>query len=230
MTNPQCTTTMMLTKHQVKLYNSHSTESMVHNGKLSMWDSRALWNLWTVSKHKLQWSHWGINLVQIAQCAAAVWAAGWVLDAVEWWEPQEKGCGLVLPLCTAERPQGPARRAGTQRHCRSQGLSSRSPDYGTLTLQGYKSSGVQLFRVPPWRHPAWGGFVFCTLTKLFKGFRCLRPCHGKPGVEPVRNPCLTLWALLQKAFSPSQCKVFDGRSMTARVLPEWSVRKVSLTV
>lgn len=34
MTNPQCTTTVTLTKHQVKLYNAHSTKFMMHNGKL----------------------------------------------------------------------------------------------------------------------------------------------------------------------------------------------------
>lgn len=62
--------------------------------------------------------------------------------------PQAKGPELVLPLCTTERPLGPARRADPQRHCRNQALSRRSPDYGTIRLQGYKSSEIWLFRIP----------------------------------------------------------------------------------
>lgn len=52
--------------------------------------------------------------------------------------------------------------------------------------------------------------------------RHLRLCHGKPGVELVRKPGLTVW------MWGCSCEAPSGASVTARVALGWSDREASL--
>lgn len=91
----------------------------------------------------------------------------------------------------------------TQRLCRSQWTAEDPRHKITIGTDcadwGYKSLGMPLLGVPPWRYQLKLLFsVLLIMAKWIKGARCLGLCcGGKAGVEPVRGTywetCLTAW-------------------------------------
>lgn len=87
---------------------------------------------------------------------------------------------------------------------------------------------------------------WCSTTKLLKVTRDSQLCYGKPRSEPTRKPCLTVWAWgvqggkrgTRRITVATECegasvpavKVLEWGSVTDRVAPGWSDRKISLTV
>lgn len=86
-----------------------------------------------------------------------------------------------------------------------------------------------MFGVPPWRHQLELFLCYCAVNKLLSGTGHLRLCYGKPRVELVRKPSLTLCGVCGEPSGASckgalipAVKGSSGGSVTARVTPGWS--------
>lgn len=113
-----------------------------------------------------------------------------------------------------------------------------------LGLGRFKSSGDPLFGVPPWKHQLGIFLCCCAMSKWLCGMGRLSLCHGKPGMDPVGKPGLTvsvgcarrrtgtprsLEPLLWTGISPA-VEVAGAGDVTERVLWDWEVSSTASSI
>lgn len=130
-----------------------------------------------------------------------------------------------------QRTQGPVALAGwpdTERYSRIRWLRRKSETSKSLDCEGIKAQRFLCSGSPPWRHQLELVLCYCAVNKLLSEMEHLRLCYGKPRVELVRKPGVTLHEWGCGEPSGVSCKGLWSQQWKAPVVGVWLPESLQL--